>query len=197
MSKTLCLSLMISLSIGLAPGPAMAQYKAYENLAYVPRQGEINMVLTGLGQQLGAIPDPSVNDLATAYKLALGQICSGNPEGEIVNWFGKVHAVETIGDQLRVELIIAERASALAVMPVNSEAASILQASAGRWVRFDGGFIPDSSCLLQVPPLTLAAVLQPQYLAKITSVRDNVADTEVEQLETALPNEVWAPARQD
>lgn len=175
--------------------PSLGQFDPYKNLAFVPRQGQLNQVLTTVGNQLflpqGREQALSVNDLARAYKDTVGVICGNNPDGEIVNWFGKVHSIVNSGDNVKVELIVAERASVIALLPAGSDLLEPLKAASGRWIHIDGSFVPDDSCLLQVPPLTAAAMLKPQYLAKLTGIRDTVTATEIEQLESALPKEAW------
>lgn len=198
MSTTLFRNTLAALLVLGATSPSMSQFNPYENLAFVPRQGQFNLSLTGIEPRLSKAKASgegvSVNQIAEAYREVLATICAGNPKGEIVNWFAKIHNLVERGSNVQVEMIVAERASIIAMLPANSALVGQVEAAAGRWVRIDGSFIPDASCLLQVPPLTVASIMKPQYLATITAVLDTVTPAEVGQLENALPNEVWLPA---
>lgn len=188
----------ISAALGvLLPLPAAAQFDAYQDLAYVPRQGALNVAVYAAAAALSDFQDPSVAQLADAYRSMTGQFCGASTDGKIVNWFGKVHSVSERGETVHVELIVAERASIIAVLPADSDLVESLKAAANRWVRIDGSFIPDNSCLLQVPPLTLAAALQPRFMATIAALYDTVTAAEVQQLEAALPGEAWLTPTQD
>lgn len=172
---------------------AVAQSEGYEDLAYVQRQANVNIVVQQARSVAAGDEKLSVQELAELHEGITTGYCASNPDGAIHGWLARVHADTPSRGMHRVEFIVAETASIVTLLDPASPAYGVVDAvGLGGWVRLGGTLrATGDDCLTQVPPLTQESLLRPAYVAQIETAADDVSDQDVVLLDALVDPEIW------